>query len=220
MGVYLRFETSGPLDPVTLSRFRDRLRHAVDGLGNEQPWILCDRPSLEPPDASGRIVVASMLNLLPYREEMEAIDRAEADEHDLHALLGVFEELSATFGLDGDVRIDDEPIGRIDRGQADASLVTAIDALAEFPAKLDPEDTSAIPPRGPHLRLWPGPRPPGSMMDDSTNPTVGVVMGSRSDWETMRHAVEVLDALSIPREARVVSAHRTPRSALCLRSGS
>jgi 5-(carboxyamino)imidazole ribonucleotide mutase len=36
-------------------------------------------------------------------------------------------------------------------------------------------------------------------------------MGSRSDWETMRHAVEVLDALGIPREARVVSAHRTPR---------
>ena len=36
-------------------------------------------------------------------------------------------------------------------------------------------------------------------------------MGSRSDWETMRHAVEVLDALGLPCEARVVSAHRTPR---------
>ncbi len=36
-------------------------------------------------------------------------------------------------------------------------------------------------------------------------------MGSRSDWETMRHAVEILDALGIPCEARVVSAHRTPR---------
>jgi len=36
-------------------------------------------------------------------------------------------------------------------------------------------------------------------------------MGSRSDWETMRHAVEVLDALGIPCEARVVTAHRTPR---------
>ena len=36
-------------------------------------------------------------------------------------------------------------------------------------------------------------------------------MGSRSDWETMRHAVEVLHALGIPCEARVVSAHRTPR---------
>ncbi len=35
-------------------------------------------------------------------------------------------------------------------------------------------------------------------------------MGSRSDWETMRHAVETLDALGVPHESRVVSAHRTP----------
>ena len=42
------------------------------------------------------------------------------------------------------------------------------------------------------------------------HPIVGVVMGSRSDWETMRHAVEILDGLGIPNEARVVSAHRTP----------
>jgi 5-(carboxyamino)imidazole ribonucleotide mutase len=41
-------------------------------------------------------------------------------------------------------------------------------------------------------------------------PLVGVIMGSRSDWETMKEAVEVLDALSIPHEVRVVSAHRTP----------
>ena len=39
---------------------------------------------------------------------------------------------------------------------------------------------------------------------------VGVIMGSRSDWETMRHAAEVLEALQIPHECRVVSAHRTP----------
>jgi 5-(carboxyamino)imidazole ribonucleotide mutase len=39
---------------------------------------------------------------------------------------------------------------------------------------------------------------------------VGVIMGSRSDWETMRHATETLTALGIPHEARVVSAHRTP----------
>ena len=39
---------------------------------------------------------------------------------------------------------------------------------------------------------------------------VGVVMGSRSDWETMRHAAEILDGLGIPYEAKVVSAHRTP----------
>ena len=41
-------------------------------------------------------------------------------------------------------------------------------------------------------------------------PLVGVIMGSRSDWETMRHAAEVLERLGIPHETRVVSAHRTP----------
>lgn len=41
-------------------------------------------------------------------------------------------------------------------------------------------------------------------------PLVGVIMGSRSDWETMRHTVETLDALGVPNETRVVSAHRTP----------
>jgi 5-(carboxyamino)imidazole ribonucleotide mutase len=39
---------------------------------------------------------------------------------------------------------------------------------------------------------------------------VGIIMGSRSDWETMRHAAEMLDALEIPYETKVVSAHRTP----------
>ena len=41
-------------------------------------------------------------------------------------------------------------------------------------------------------------------------PLVGVVMGSRSDWDTMQHAVEKLEALGVPHEVRVVSAHRTP----------
>ncbi len=41
-------------------------------------------------------------------------------------------------------------------------------------------------------------------------PLVGVIMGSRSDWETMAHAVETLEALGVPYETRVVSAHRTP----------
>ena len=40
---------------------------------------------------------------------------------------------------------------------------------------------------------------------------VGIIMGSSSDWETMRHAAETLDALSIPYEKKVVSAHRTPQ---------
>ncbi|MGE4323636.1 MAG: 5-(carboxyamino)imidazole ribonucleotide mutase [Sphingobium sp.] len=39
---------------------------------------------------------------------------------------------------------------------------------------------------------------------------VGIIMGSRSDWDTMRHAVETLDALGVAHECRVVSAHRTP----------
>jgi 5-(carboxyamino)imidazole ribonucleotide mutase len=43
-----------------------------------------------------------------------------------------------------------------------------------------------------------------------SNPLVGIVMGSRSDWETMKHAAEVFDHLGVPYEAEVVSAHRTP----------
>jgi 5-(carboxyamino)imidazole ribonucleotide mutase len=41
-------------------------------------------------------------------------------------------------------------------------------------------------------------------------PLVGIVMGSRSDWETMQHAAAKLEALGVPHEVRVVSAHRTP----------
>jgi 5-(carboxyamino)imidazole ribonucleotide mutase len=41
-------------------------------------------------------------------------------------------------------------------------------------------------------------------------PVVGVIMGSRSDWETMQHAADTLEALGVPFETRVVSAHRTP----------
>ena len=40
---------------------------------------------------------------------------------------------------------------------------------------------------------------------------VGIIMGSQSDWATMRHAAEILTALDVPHEARVVSAHRTPQ---------
>ena len=42
-------------------------------------------------------------------------------------------------------------------------------------------------------------------------PLVGIIMGSRSDWETMRHAAETLDTLGVAHEAKVVSAHRTPQ---------
>ena len=43
-----------------------------------------------------------------------------------------------------------------------------------------------------------------------TQPLVGIIMGSTSDWETMAHAAETLSALGVPFEVRVVSAHRTP----------
>jgi 5-(carboxyamino)imidazole ribonucleotide mutase len=42
------------------------------------------------------------------------------------------------------------------------------------------------------------------------NPRIGVIMGSSSDWETMKHTCEVLDELEVPYEKKVVSAHRTP----------
>ncbi|MGB1779409.1 MAG: AIR carboxylase family protein, partial [Longimicrobiales bacterium] len=45
-------------------------------------------------------------------------------------------------------------------------------------------------------------------------PIVGVVMGSKSDWETMQHAVSTLEALGIETEVRVMSAHRTPDVAI------
>ena len=42
------------------------------------------------------------------------------------------------------------------------------------------------------------------------SPLVAVIMGSKSDWETMKHAVDILERFGIPHEKRVVSAHRTP----------
>jgi len=51
---------------------------------------------------------------------------------------------------------------------------------------------------------------PAAAAARTDSPLVGVVMGSRSDWDTMQHAVEKLEALGVPHEVRVVSAHRTP----------
>lgn len=48
------------------------------------------------------------------------------------------------------------------------------------------------------------------MTNPQTPPVVGIVMGSRSDWDTMRNASERLEALGVAHEVRVVSAHRTP----------
>jgi 5-(carboxyamino)imidazole ribonucleotide mutase len=47
-------------------------------------------------------------------------------------------------------------------------------------------------------------------MEEAISPLVGIIMGSKSDWDTMRHAAEVLTQFEVPHECRVVSAHRTP----------
>lgn len=49
------------------------------------------------------------------------------------------------------------------------------------------------------------------MAGNDAAPLVGIIMGSRSDWDTMRHAADVLAELGVPHETRVVSAHRTPQ---------
>jgi 5-(carboxyamino)imidazole ribonucleotide mutase len=51
---------------------------------------------------------------------------------------------------------------------------------------------------------------PGINVSNSPTPLVGIVMGSKSDWDTMRHALDMLNQLQVPSEARVMSAHRTP----------
>jgi 5-(carboxyamino)imidazole ribonucleotide mutase len=48
------------------------------------------------------------------------------------------------------------------------------------------------------------------MTEQGSPVQIGIIMGSRSDWETMRHSAEMLDALGIGHECKVVSAHRTP----------
>jgi 5-(carboxyamino)imidazole ribonucleotide mutase len=54
----------------------------------------------------------------------------------------------------------------------------------------------------------------------ASRPAVGVIMGSRSDWETMRHAAETLDQLGVAHETRIVSAHRTPRRLVTYAEGA
>jgi 5-(carboxyamino)imidazole ribonucleotide mutase len=51
-------------------------------------------------------------------------------------------------------------------------------------------------------------------------PPVAVIMGSQSDWETMRHAAETLDALGVPHAVRIVSAHRTPERLYAFAKGA
>jgi 5-(carboxyamino)imidazole ribonucleotide mutase len=54
----------------------------------------------------------------------------------------------------------------------------------------------------------------------ASNPLVGVIMGSKSDWDTMRHASEILTRFQVPHESKVISAHRTPQAATEYASGA
>lgn len=58
------------------------------------------------------------------------------------------------------------------------------------------------------------------MSEPSAKPLVAVIMGSQSDWATMRHAAETLEALGIAFEARIVSAHRTPDRLVAFAKGA
>src|SRR5713101_9642698 len=58
------------------------------------------------------------------------------------------------------------------------------------------------------------------MSSQSSNPLIGVVMGSKSDWDTMRHASEMLTRFQVPHESRIISAHRTPQAATEYASGA
>ena len=60
--------------------------------------------------------------------------------------------------------------------------------------------------------VFPGSPPGGTIFYNGVviRPLVAVIMGSTSDWETMRHAAETLEALGVPHDVKVVSAHRTP----------
>jgi 5-(carboxyamino)imidazole ribonucleotide mutase len=64
------------------------------------------------------------------------------------------------------------------------------------------------------------PRQGNSSGMSDTQPAVGIIMGSQSDWETMRHAAQTLDTLGIAHERRIVSAHRTPKRLVTYAEGA
>lgn len=59
-----------------------------------------------------------------------------------------------------------------------------------------------------------------SRKEGTHKPAVGLIMGSQSDWATMRHTAETLEALGVPFEARIISAHRTPKRMMAYASGA
>jgi 5-(carboxyamino)imidazole ribonucleotide mutase len=63
-------------------------------------------------------------------------------------------------------------------------------------------------------------RPPDKKRPAARKPAVGLIMGSQSDWATMHHAADTLQALGVPFESRIVSAHRTPKRLIAYASGA
>ena len=70
--------------------------------------------------------------------------------------------------------------------------------------KIDNEKTDIL------CHAWRFTETPYNVLMPQSKALIAILMGSKSDWETMRHAVEALDELGIPNEAHVLSAHRTP----------
>jgi 5-(carboxyamino)imidazole ribonucleotide mutase len=64
----------------------------------------------------------------------------------------------------------------------------------------------------------PNPKEPDRF--DMTAPPVAIIMGSQSDWDTMRHAADTLDALGVAHDTRIVSAHRTPERLYAFATGA
>ena len=82
---------------------------------------------------------------------------------------------------------------------------------------------SAARPSSPRLRVSPSPRRPASpspRLPVSSSTLVSVIMGSKSDWETMRHTDETLTRFGVAHECRVISAHRTPELAAAFASNA
>ncbi len=72
-------------------------------------------------------------------------------------------------------------------------------------------DDLPVPPAEPAAPPKRAPKSPRAEPAAPMKPLVGVIMGSKSDWDTMRHSAEVLRDFGVPHECRVVSAHRTPQ---------
>jgi 5-(carboxyamino)imidazole ribonucleotide mutase len=95
------------------------------------------------------------------------------------------------------------PARSVDRQAHARTVKSGVLRQSQFSRHLLQSDSPAR-----HATIMPNPSTPASSA--SAAPLIGVVMGSSSDWDTMRHAVDILQQFGVPHEARVVSAHRMP----------